>query len=777
MNGADTDNTILRETLRDFLGTVSDTGTVLTLMATEPGYSSKSWRTMADELGLQGIGIPERFGGAGGLSELAVVAEEAGRHLLCGPLLSGMLAAAAVEAGGDETAMAELLPPLAAGDLVATVALLPGAAFSAEAGPAGWRVWGACAQLVDGATADVVIVPANVADTRALFAVRTEAAGVSREALPTIDQTRRQARLVLADAPARLVAEPGSADAVMELVGDLAALLIGAECVGGAERSLQLAVEHARTRVQFGRPIGSFQAVKQACADMLLEVEAARSLLRFAIALAEAGDPAAPAAASAVAAACPAAFRRTAALAIQVLGGIGITWEHPAHLYLKRAKSNELMFGNAARHRARLAARGPELLLERLSVDPPTPGATEPEDPAREEVLARIAAFLADAPDVRLDDGRAFRAAQFDAGLAWIDHPVGRGGLGLPQHLQADVDAAMARAGSLRAHLRNPIGYGNTAAVLVAHGTEEQRARFLRPCFSLEEIWCQLMSEPGAGSDVAGLATRAVRDGAGWRISGQKVWTSLAHIARWGLLVARTDPDVPKHEGITCFVVDMTDPGVTVRPIRMINGKADFNEVFLDDVVVPDSARIGPVGQGWTVVRSNLEAERSAFGGGSDRKLPAAHMLDRWMRDPVDVRARTADRVMGVLVRSLAARLTAIRAATDKDVHPAAVKVLATEAGQAATETELDLAGPAGALHSADGYDFEQPTRVGLADGNAGARYLRSQALTIEGGTSMVMRNTLADRALGLPREPRADLGVPWRDIPRTVASARQGPR
>ena len=388
------------------------------------------------------------------------------------------------------------------------------------------------------------------------------------------------------------------------------------------------------------------------------------------------------------------------------------------------------------------------------------------------DLVARVGRLLSEAPSPGVDGGIPFRAAQFDAGLAWVSFPVGHGGLGLSPEHQVVVDALLRDAGVDPANLRNPIGYGNVAPVLVAHGTDQQRRRYLRACFTAEEIWCQLMSEPGAGSDVAGIATRARRQGTGWLLRGQKVWTSLAHVARWGLAVARTDSDLPKHAGLTCFIVDMHAPGVDVRPLRMLNGKADFNEVHLDDVPVADDHRVGEVGQGWQVVRSNLDGERAAFGAQGDEPDPGDDLLAWWASAGVDDPV-LADRVMTAVIRSRAARLTAERtqraAADPGALHPAIVKLLSSEAKQHTLEVAPDARDVSGTGYAQDGYALEQPVRVGIMQGDAAARYLRAQALTIEGGTSAVLRNVLADAVLGLPREPRFDTGIGWRDIPRTA--------
>jgi alkylation response protein AidB-like acyl-CoA dehydrogenase len=387
------------------------------------------------------------------------------------------------------------------------------------------------------------------------------------------------------------------------------------------------------------------------------------------------------------------------------------------------------------------------------------------------ELQERTEALLADGPSPTADGGVPFRRAQFDAGLAWVHFPSGCGGMGLASDLQHVVDERLRTAGVPDLRPFNPIGHFNVAPLLVHHGTDEQRRRFLRSTFTSELIWCQLMSEPTAGSDVAGLATRAVRDGDSWIVNGQKVWTGFAHVASFGILVARSDPEAVKHAGITCFLVDMASAGIEVRPLRQLTGRAEFNEVFLTDVAVPDAMRIGDAGAGWSVVSSNLEGERLAFGGGASGAAAfAPPVLFRWRALGLTDALRR-DRLARLYAQLWAtdltiARAAQLRAAGRDAVHPSAVKVLRSETARAVAEADLDLLGAAGTLYPggyADGTqdeDFHQ-------GGTLQERFLRTRAGTIEAGTSEVNRNVLGERALGLPRDVRVDLGRPWREIPR----------
>jgi alkylation response protein AidB-like acyl-CoA dehydrogenase len=391
-----------------------------------------------------------------------------------------------------------------------------------------------------------------------------------------------------------------------------------------------------------------------------------------------------------------------------------------------------------------------------------------------EDLRQRVGDFVATHDPASLPQ-LEFLRARFDAGLAGVHYPVGYGGLGLPRSLQAVVDAEFAAVG---APDNNPtrigIGLGMAAPTILAFGTEEQKNRWLRPLWTGEEVWCQLFSEPGAGSDLAGLATRAVWDEAGqsWRVSGQKVWTSMAHQARWGLLVARTDPDVPKHAGLTYFACDMTGAGVEVRPLRQITGEAEFNEVFLSDAVVSDADRIGGVGEGWRVALSTLMNERIAIGGGALPReggmigLAAA----AWREHPERRTPGLHDRLIRLWADAEVARLAGERlrqqlAAGQPGPEGSAAKIVFARLNQDLAAFELEFAGAEGLRY--DDWSQRRPDVVSFYGRGPGYRYLRSRGNSIEGGTSEILRNIIAERVLGLPAEPRTDTRVPWKDLPR----------
>ena len=390
---------------------------------------------------------------------------------------------------------------------------------------------------------------------------------------------------------------------------------------------------------------------------------------------------------------------------------------------------------------------------------------------AAADLRAAVRAFCAE-HDPAAPPRAAFLSARFDAGLAAVHYPVGHGGRGLPRALQSVAEEEFAKAGAVRPDdRRNVIGLGMAAPTIIAFGRDEQKSRWLKPLWLAEEIWCQLVSEPGAGSDLAGLATRAVRDGDDWIVNGQKVWTSLAHHARWGLLLARTDPDVPKHAGLSYFVADMHAPGVEVRPLRQLTGEAEFNEVFLTDVRVPDANRLGDVGEGWRVANATLMNERVSIGSGTSvpRESMIGYAANAWRQRPELRTHELHQRLLSLWAQAEVARLAGQRlrqqlAAGEPGPEGAAAKLTFARLNQEISGFEIELLGGEGLT-----YDDWSMRRDGSSDWsrNAAYRYLRAKGNSIEGGTSEVLRNIIAERVLRLPPEPRTDTNVPWKDLPR----------
>ncbi len=401
---------------------------------------------------------------------------------------------------------------------------------------------------------------------------------------------------------------------------------------------------------------------------------------------------------------------------------------------------------------------------------------TEPTTITDDELRERTTALI-EAVDPHATDQFTFRGAQFDAGLAMVHFPEGKGGLGLSRSKQPVIDEVL-REAKVPYHdlMVNPIGIGMGAPVVLNHGTEEMHHKHLKKIFTGEDIWCQLFSEPTSGSDVAGIPSRGIRDGDEWVVNGQKVWTTLAHVSNFGMLLTRTNPDAPKHKGLSYFILDMHAPGVEVRPLYQITGEAEFNEVFLTDVRVPDANRLGDEGDGWRVAITTLMNERVALGGGSGGKGggPIRTLTNTWAkrRDDLDEAERKImrDKVADLWIRSEVLRLTNQRA---KTLAKAGVpgpegsvgKLMSAEINQEIYEVAMDLEGANGMLH-APGYPMTRSEEA-MGMGEVSGMFLRSRANTIEGGTSEIMRNILGERVLGLPGDVRVDKDVPWSEIPR----------
>jgi alkylation response protein AidB-like acyl-CoA dehydrogenase len=688
----------------------------------------------AARLGWLGIHVAAEHGGQGfGPEEAAIVLEELGRTGAPGPFLATMAAADLVSAGGSEAARKEWLAGLADGSRVGAVAFPGTAGLSAvDRGSGTLEVSGLLRPVLSAALADVVVAPVERPGGGTAWYILPLADAVVTE-LPSLDPTRRVGAVEMSG----LRVEPSARLELDDtLVGARLAVLVAAECAGGAAWCVDTATEYAKTRVQFGRPIGQFQAIKHRCADMLISLEQIRAAAwDAAAALAHDGtEPPALLSASIAGSVAPREFLRIAKDCVQVHGGIGFTWDHDAHRYLRRATSIVALSGSAAGWRKATVAGATTGVRRRAGTN-----VLAGHDELRKDIAAVVDAIAARPKEER-------RAAMVDAGL-FVPHwapPWGRDANAIEQLI---IDDELERAGLRRANL----AVGAWAApTIAAHGTGEQQERWVGPTLLGQITWCQLFSEPGAGSDLAALNTKATRDdsGKGWRLNGQKVWTSMAKAADFGICLARTNPDAPKHLGITYFVVDMTDPGFDIRPLREMTGHAMFNEVFLNDVFVPDDHVIGQIDGGWPLARTTLANERVAmgsgasFGGGIEALLDLVATLG-----PDRLEASDVDRLGALLAEShcLSAmgRRTAFRALSGARPGPESSvrKLLGAEHDQRVQEFGLYLLGSEGAT----------------TDGPAGQwtfGFLANRCLTIAGGTSEVQRNVIGERLLGLPRDP-----------------------
>lgn len=693
------------------------------------------------DLGWLGLHLPESCGGGGyGLSEAAIVLEGLAAAVAPGPLLPTFWAGAVIGASvGDEPGadLREHVRGLATGEISGALAL--GAALEGRRVPGGdLRMSGILDTVLGGDLAAVVVAPVALDGVERWYVVTGRAWTVTT--LEPLDPTRSIARLVFDDA---VVAAGDRLDGVERVtVEAIAVTLAAAECAGLASWCVATAAAHARDRRQFGRPIGQFQGVKHRCADMLVATEAARALAWDAARAIDGagsgalGEEARLAAASAGALALDAA-PEVAKDCIQVLGGIGFTWEHDAHLHLRRAVALRQLLGGSRRWRALAAELAVDGARRRLGVTLP-PGAED----GRADVRAAVGRVAA------LERG-AQRAALVEERLL-VPHwpaPWGREAGAVEQLL---IDEELRRAKVRQPHL----AVGAWAApTIVAYGTPAQQERWVRPTLAGEVAWCQLFSEPEAGSDLAGLRTTATRTDGGWLLNGQKVWTTMATEADWGICLVRTNLEAPRHLGITYVIVDMRSDGIDIRPLREMTGLAMFNEVFFDDTFVPDDCVIGEVDGGWPLVRTTLGNERvamgrgSSFGGGMEALL--ALVTARRSADDESIDAATLDRVGALIAESHAVAVLGARAtlrsvtATGAGVGPASSirKLLGAEHDQRTQEAGLELLGPAGAT----------------AEGEAAQwtfGFLANRCLTIAGGTSEIQRNVIGERLLGLPRDP-----------------------
>ena len=669
----------------------------------------------AAALGWLGLHLPEEAGGSGfGLLEAVVVAEELGRTPAPGPFVPTIIASAVINAAGRPELTERYLPGLADGSLVGAVAL------DAELSATDGSLTGSARSVLGGGLAGLLLLPAG----EDLAVVEAQAPGVLVTVPRNTDPARRSASATLSGVAAEIIPNGRG------LLLDLARLLLSAEAAGVARACTERAAAHAKARVQFGRPIGVFQAVKHHCANMAVASElAAAAVWDAARATGKGGDQLRYAAAVAAALAIPAAVGN-AELHIQVLGGIGYTWEHDAHLLFRRALAIAALVPArpAEAEVTALTRRG--VRRERAVELPPEAEAVRAEV---RELVAQIAA-LAPADQVNAMQATGYLMPHWPK-------PYGRAAGAVEQLV---VEQELDAAGITRPNY-SITGY--VILTLISQATPEQVERWVGPALRRELIWCQLFSEPDAGSDAAGIKTRAVRAEGGWLVSGQKVWTTMAHEAAFGLATVRTNPDVPKHKGITMMVIDMRAPGVTIRPLRQLTGTAEFNEVFLDNVFVADRDVVGPVDGGWRVARATLGNESVSVGANpGSTVLPDADLIASLDAHPERLPDGTA-RVGRYLARLQANRLMNLRAAQravaggGPGPEGAITKLVYSEGQQEAAEIGALLAGPDLAYLEGPG-GFE-----------AGS-ILASRVWSIGGGTSEIKRNQIGELILGLPRDP-----------------------
>jgi alkylation response protein AidB-like acyl-CoA dehydrogenase len=617
----------VQASIRDWAKQAGPVAAVRRLEPDPAGPAQNTYLSDLADLGIFSISIPAEAGGAGGtVTDLAAALEQLTIALVPGPVTPNVLAGLLLTAAGSP-----LLPALAAGQATGAVGLTAGTLTGTRAADGTLHVTGRAGPVLGAGTTSHLLLGCTTAEGEAWFQLEAGCPGLTVTSRRPVDFSRSLADVSLAGAV--IAADQVLTGLDRARVRDLAATLFAAEAAGVAAWCSETAAGYAGIRRQFGRPIGSFQAVKHLCATMACRAERAAALAWDAARTADEAPSEHPFAAAAAAALALDDAVDNAKDCIQVLGGIGFTWEHDAHLYLRRALALRQLLGGSRPWRERLAAIGPRRQAQ-AQAQP------EPESPY---------------PGIG----------------AWAGPAIEK------------------------------------------YGSQAQQQRFLGPTRRAEITWCQLFSEPEAGSDLASLRTRAERTGTGWLLTGQKVWTSLARQADWAICLARTDPDAPRHQGISYFLVDMHAPGIDVRPLREITGRTMFNEVFLDDVFVPDDCLLGAPGEGWRIAMSTLSAERVAIGSG-----PAQTSPEFTERAGYHVACGHAVALLG-----------------ERGAHPAIRKLLGTAHRQEAAESALEHLGPDGA-----------------AETEASQEFLLTRCLSIAGGTTQILLTQVAERVLGLPR-------------------------
>lgn len=675
------------------------------------------WGDIA-EMGWLGLHIDEAHGGSGyGLSELVVVVEELGRAVAPGPFVPTVIASAVIAAAGSTEQGARLLPGLIDGTVVAGVGLAGGV------GVEGGAATGDAGIVLGAGLADLLLIAAGD-DVLVLEPTRP---GVAVEVPDNLDPTRRSGRVHLTGVAVTdddILAGAGESARVR------ARVLLAAEAVGGAADCVDAAVDYAKVRQQFGRTIGTFQAVKHHCANMLVAAESATATVWDAARAADDDEQQFRLIASVAAALALPAYVHNAELNIQVHGGIGFTWEHDAHLHLRRALAVRALFGGDAPAQD-VFSRTASGVTRANSLDLP---------PEAEQLRSQV---RADAVGIAALDENAQRDKLIETGYG-MPHwpkPWGRAADAVEQLV---IEEEFSAAGVKRPDYSIT---GWVILTLIQHGTDWQIERFVEKALRQEEVWCQLFSEPDAGSDAAAVKTRAVRVDGGWKINGQKVWTSGAHYCRRGLATVRTDPEAAKHAGITMVIIDMKAPGVEVRPLRQITGGSDFNEVFFNDVFIPDEDVVGEPNTGWTVARATLGNERVSIGGGGSYYEGVGERLVQLVQHQGERLPGATARIGQFLASDHALRLLNLRRA--------ARSIEGAGPGPEGNITKLTVA-----EHMREGAAISSAllgAEVALTDGPAALvsrMVMGARGMAIAGGTSEVTRNQIAERILGMPRDP-----------------------
>lgn len=716
----------LADSVRSLVARVAPSEVLHAALETPVDNPPPYWQAAAEQ-GLQGVHLAESVGGQGfGVLELAVVLAEFGYGAVPGPFVPSAIASALIAAHDPE---AKVLSELATGAAIAAYALDSGLTATRQGDILVIR--GEVRAVPAAAQAAVLVLPVAIDSGEEWVVLRAEQLEI--EPVRSLDPLRPIAH-VRANA-VEVTDDVVLSNLSMTTAHALMSTLLSAEAVGVARWATDTASSYAKIREQFGRPIGQFQAIKHECAEMIADTERATAAVWDAArALDEAreGSPDVEFAAAVAATLAPTAAQRCTQDCIQVHGGIGFTWEHDTNVYYRRALMLAACFGRHTTYPQRVVDTATTTGMRPVDID------LDPDtEKLRSEIRAEVAALKAMPREQR-------RVAIAEGGwvLPYLPKPWGRASSPVEQVIIAQEFTS----GRVK---RPQVGIAAwIIPSIVAFGTEEQKQRFLPPTFRADMIWCQLFSEPGAGSDLAGLTTKATRVDGGWRVTGQKIWTTAAQFAHYGALLARTDPNAPKHNGITYFVLDMKSRGVQVKPLRELTGHAMFNTVYLDDVFVPDEFVLGEVNRGWEVSRNTLTAERVSIGSSDANFLATLPQFVEFVRDGHfdQVAHHRAGQLIaeGHAVKVLNLRSTLLTIAGGDPMPSAAIsKLLSMRTGQGYAEFAVSTFGTDAAIGDPD-----------QLPGKWGEYLLASRATTIYGGTSEVQLNIIAERLLGLPRDP-----------------------
>jgi alkylation response protein AidB-like acyl-CoA dehydrogenase len=721
----------LADSVRSLVARVAPSEVLHAALETPIDNPPPYWRAAADQ-GLQGVHLAESVGGQGfGVLELAVVLAEFGYGAVPGPFVPSAIASALISAHDPD---AKVLADLASGAAIAAYALDAG--LTATRHGDSLVIRGEVRAVPAAAEASLLVLPVAIDSGEEWVVLRADQLEI--EPVASVDPLRPIAHV---RANAIEVADDVALSNLSVVTAKaLIVTLLSAEAIGVARWATDTASDYAKIREQFGRPIGQFQAVKHKCAEMIADTERATAAVWDAArAVDEAREnnwdteaSAVEFAAAVAATLAPSAAQRCTQDCIQVHGGIGFTWEHDAGLYYRRALVLAAGFGRRSEYPQRVVDTATTTGMRALDID------LDPDtEKLRDEIREEVAALKGIAREER-------NTAIAEGGwvLPYLPTPWGRDAGPVEQIIIAQEF----NSGRVR---RPPIGIAAwIVPSIVAFGTDEQKQRFLPPTFRGEMIWCQLFSEPAAGSDLAGLTTKATKVDGGWRITGQKIWTTAAQFSQWGALLARTDPSAPKHNGISYFLLDMKSEGVEVKPLRELTGGAMFNTVFIDDVFVPDELVLGEVDRGWEVSRNTLTAERVSIGNSEAPFLASLDQFVEFVRDGQfdQIGQNRAGQLIaeGHAAKVLNMRSTLLTLAGGDAMPSAAIsKLLSMRTGQGYAEFGLSSFGSDGAIG-----DPEQ------LPGKWAEYVLASRATTIYGGTSEVQLNIIAERLLGLPRDP-----------------------